>query len=243
MVVTGASGGLGKIIAAELVRAGASVALAVCEVARGRAAAATMSGRTEVRPLDLASLALVRAFAAAWNGDLDVLVNNAGIMRVPHGVTQDGFELQMGTNYLGPFTLTSLLLPRLRGRVVTVSSQLQSGGHIHPDDLNGERRPYNTLQAYRDFKLANTLFNVELSGRLARAGSPVRAMTADPGWARPAWPRTSAARRASSRHWPCACSTTLPAAPCQPSTPRPLTSLPAPMSHPTASGTCADTPR
>jgi NAD(P)-dependent dehydrogenase (short-subunit alcohol dehydrogenase family) len=184
VVVTGASGGLGKIIAAELARAGASVVLAVRDVAKGRAAAETMSGRTEVRPLDLASLASVRAFAAGWAGDLNVLINNAGIMQVPQGVTQDGFELQMGTNYLGPFALTTLLLPRLRGRVVTVSSQLQSGGHIHLDDLNGEHRPYNALQAYRDSKLAGTLFTLELSRRLARAGSSVRAVTADPGFAR-----------------------------------------------------------
>ena len=184
VVVTGASSGLGKIIAAELARAGARVVLAVRDVAKGRAAAATMSGRTEVRPLDLANLASVRAFAAGWTGDLDILINNAGIMQVPHGVTQDGFELQMGTNYLGPYALTALLLPNLRGRVVTVSSQLQSGGHIHLDDLNGERRPYNALQAYRDAKLASTLFTLELSRRLTGAGSPVRAMTADPGFAR-----------------------------------------------------------
>jgi NAD(P)-dependent dehydrogenase (short-subunit alcohol dehydrogenase family) len=183
-VVTGASSGLGKIIATELDRAGASVVLAVRDEAKGRTAAETMSGRTEVRPLDLANLASVRAFAASWIGDLDILVNNAGIMQVPHGLTRDGFELQMGTNHLGPFALTALLLPRLRGRVVTVSSQLQSGGHIHLDDLNGERRPYNALQAYRDAKLANTLFTLELSRRLTQAGTPVRAMTADPGWAR-----------------------------------------------------------
>ena len=134
VVVTGASSGLGKIIAAELARAGANVVLAVRDVAKGRAAAATMSGRTDVRPLDLASLASVRAFADGWAGDLDVLINNAGIMQVPHGLTQDGFELQMGTNHLGPFALTALLLPRLRGRVVTVSSQLQSTGHIDPGD-------------------------------------------------------------------------------------------------------------
>ncbi len=105
-------------------------------------------------------------------------------MQVPQGRTQDGFELQMGTNHLGPFALTLALLPRIRGRVVTVSSQLQSGGHIHLDDLNGEHRKYNALQAYRDSKLANTLFTLELSRRLSEAGSPARAVTADPGFAR-----------------------------------------------------------
>ncbi len=183
-VVTGASGGLGQIIAGELARAGATVTLAVRDLAKGRAAADSMSGRTDVRALDLANLASVRAFAADWAGDLDILINNAGIMQVPQGLTQDGFELQMGTNHLGPFALTLALLPHVRGRVVTVSSQLQSAGHIHLDDLNGEHRRYNALQAYRDAKLANTLFTLELSRRLADAGSPVRALTSDPGFAR-----------------------------------------------------------
>jgi NAD(P)-dependent dehydrogenase (short-subunit alcohol dehydrogenase family) len=183
-VVTGASGGLGEIIAAELTRAGAAVTLAVRDLDKGRAAAGRMNGPTEVGLLDLANLASIRAFAANWAGDLDILVNNAGIMQVPQGVTQDGFELQMGTNYLGPFALTLALLPHLRGRVVTVSSQLQSGGRIHLDDLNGEHRPYNALQAYRDAKLANTLFTLELSRRLTGDGSSVRAITADPGFAR-----------------------------------------------------------
>jgi hypothetical protein len=227
VVVTGASSGLGKIVATGLARAGANVVLAVRDVAKGRAAAETMSGRTEVRPLDLASLASVRAFAAGWAGDLDVLINNAGIMQVPHGLTQDGFELQMGTNHLGPFALTALLLPHLRDRVVTVSSQLQSGGHLHLDDLNGERRPYNALQAYFP------------GGSLRRAAPcapspPTRASPA------PAWPHTSAAQPASFRNWPCACSTTPPCRPCTP--PRPA-SLPAPTSPPTASSTCAGTPK
>ncbi len=183
-VVTGASGGLGEVIATELAGAGATVTLAVRDLARGRAAASRMSGHTDVRLVDLADLASVRAFAANWAGDLDILVNNAGIMQVPKGITRDGFELQMGTNFLGPFALTLALLPHIRGRVVTVSSQLQSGGHIHLDDLNGERRPYNALQAYRDAKLADTLFSLELSRRLAADGSSVRAITSDPGFAR-----------------------------------------------------------
>jgi len=183
-VVTGASGGLGQIIAAELARAGAAVTLTVRDLAKGQAAAGRMSGRTDVALLDLANLTSVRAFVANWMGDLDILINNAGIMQVPQGVTQDGFELQMGTNYLGPFALTLALLPHIRGRVVTVSSQLQSGGHIHLEDLNGERRSYNALQAYRDAKLADTLFTLELSRRLVAAGSSVRAITSDPGFAR-----------------------------------------------------------
>lgn len=183
-IVTGASSGMGQIIATELVRAGASVPLAVRDVAKGRAAAARMSGRADVRPLDLADLASVRAFAANWSGDLDILINNAGIMQVPQGVTREGFELQMGTNYLGPFALTLALLPQIRARVVNVSSQSQSGGKIHLDDLSGERCSYNAFQAYRDSKLAGTLFTLELTRRLAADGSSVRAITADPGFAR-----------------------------------------------------------
>ncbi len=183
-VVTGASSGLGQVTAAELARAGAAVVLAVRDVDKGRTAAQAMAGHPQVRPLDLSSLASVRAFAASWSGDLDILVNNAGIMQVPQGCTQDGFELQMGTNHLGPFALTALLLPHIRSRVVTVSSQLQSGGRIHLDDLQGERRGYDVLQAYRDSKLANTLFTLELARRLTEAGSTVRAVTAHPGVAR-----------------------------------------------------------
>ncbi len=184
VVVTGASSGLGQIIATELAGAGATVTLAVRDLVKGRAAAARMSGHTDVRSLDLASLASVRAFAQDWSGDLDILINNAGIMQVPQGVTADGFDLQMGTNYLGPFALTCALIPHLRDRVVNVSSQLQSSGKIDLDDLSGQHRPYDALQAYRDSKLANTLFTLELARRLTTQTSTVRAITSDPGFAR-----------------------------------------------------------
>ena len=91
-----------------------------------------MPGTTEVRPLDLSILASVRAFAAAWTGPLDILINNAGIMQVPERRTSDGFEVQIGTNHLGPFTLTNLLLPHITDRVVTVSSEMHKRGHIDP---------------------------------------------------------------------------------------------------------------
>jgi NAD(P)-dependent dehydrogenase (short-subunit alcohol dehydrogenase family) len=121
-IVTGASSGIGLAAARELARAGARVVLAVRNTGKGQRAAAGIPGRTEVRPLDLASLASVRAFAAGWTGPLDILVNNAGIMAVPEGRTVDGFELQIGTNHLSPFLLTGLLLPAIADRVVTVSS-------------------------------------------------------------------------------------------------------------------------
>jgi len=184
IVVTGASSGIGLAAARELARAGARVVLAVRDPEKGQRVAAGIPGDTEVRPLDLASLASVRAFAAGWTGALDILVNNAGIMAVPEGRTVDGFELQIGTNHLGPFLLTGLLLPTITDRVVTVSSQLHRRGRIDLDDLNWEHRSYNATGAYNASKLANVLFTLELQRRLTEAGSQVRAVTAHPGIAR-----------------------------------------------------------
>jgi NAD(P)-dependent dehydrogenase (short-subunit alcohol dehydrogenase family) len=183
VVVTGATSGLGRVTAAELARAGARVVLAVRDPDRGRRVAATMDGAVEVRRLDLADLTSVRAFAAGWTGDLDVLVNNAGIMMVPAGRTADGFELQLGTNHLGHFALTVLLLPHVTDRVVTVASGMHRAGRIDLDDLNWRTRRYSPTGAYGQSKLANLLFTLELQRRLSAAGSPVRALAAHPGWA------------------------------------------------------------
>jgi NAD(P)-dependent dehydrogenase (short-subunit alcohol dehydrogenase family) len=183
VVVTGASSGLGTVTARELARAGAHVVLAVRDVAKGEAVAAPFPGEWEVRALDLASLASVRAFAEAWTGDLDILINNAGIMAVPQGTTADGFELQFGTNHLGHFALTNLLLPHVTDRVVTVSSGAHRIGKVHLDDLNWERRKYDRWRVYGQSKLANLLFTKELQRRLDEAGSPLRAITAHPGYA------------------------------------------------------------
>ena len=183
VVVTGGNSGLGLATARALAVAGARVVLAVRDPARGDQAAAGLPGQVEVRRLDLADLASVRAFAAGWTGELDVLVNNAGIMAVPQGRTADGFELQFGTNHLGHFALTNLLLPQVTGRVVTVSSALHRSGRIVLEDLNWERRRYDAQQAYGQAKLANLLFTLELQRRLTAAGSPVRATAAHPGWA------------------------------------------------------------
>ncbi|HEY4624738.1 MAG TPA: oxidoreductase, partial [Blastococcus sp.] len=183
VVVTGATSGLGRATAQALASAGASVVLAVRDLDRGRAAAAGMPGQVDVRPLDLADLASVRAFADAWTGPLDVLVNNAGIMMVPAGRTADGFELQFGTNHLGHFALTNLLLPHVTDRVVTVASGAHRAGVIDLDDLNWQRRRYSPERAYGQSKLANLLFTLELQRRLTEAGSAVRALAAHPGWA------------------------------------------------------------
>jgi NAD(P)-dependent dehydrogenase (short-subunit alcohol dehydrogenase family) len=183
VVVTGANSGLGLVTARELARAGARVTLAVRDVARGEKAAATIPGDVVVRHLDLANLDSVRAFAAEWTGPLDVLVNNAGIMMVPAGLTADGFELQFGTNHLGHFALTALLLPHVTDRVVTVSSGMHRSGSVDLADLNWQRRPYNATRAYGQSKLANLLFTLELQRQLAATGSRVRSLAAHPGYA------------------------------------------------------------
>jgi NAD(P)-dependent dehydrogenase (short-subunit alcohol dehydrogenase family) len=183
VVVTGATSGLGRATAAALAQAGAHVVLAVRDTERGERAAAGMSGSTEVRRLDLADLASVRAFASTWAGSLDVLVNNAGVMAVPRGRTADGFETQLGTNHLGHYALTNLLLRHITDRVVTVSSAAHRHGRIELDDLNWEHRRYRRWAAYGQSKLANLLFTLELDRRLVEAGSPVRALAAHPGYA------------------------------------------------------------
>ncbi len=181
VIVTGANSGLGEITARELARVGAKVILACRNTAKGDAAAAGMTGDVEVRPLDLQSLASVRKFAAGVD-KVDVLINNAGIMAVPFAVTEDGFESQIGTNHLGHFALTNLLLPKITDRVVTVSSELHLLGYISLKDLNWKSRPYSAWLAYGQSKLANLLFTKDLQRRLSVAGSPVRALTAHPGY-------------------------------------------------------------
>jgi NAD(P)-dependent dehydrogenase (short-subunit alcohol dehydrogenase family) len=137
-----------------------------------------------VRRLDLASLESVREFAAGWDGgEIDLLINNAGVMVPPLSRTAEGFELQFGTNHLGHFALTNLLLEQVSGRVVTVSSTAHRMGRIDFDDLNWERRSYRAWQAYGQSKLANMLFTAELQRRLTDVGSTVLAMAAHPGYA------------------------------------------------------------
>ena len=142
-----------------------------------------MAGATEVRSLDLADLSSVRKFANSWGGDIDILINNAGIMFPPYSKTADGFEMQFGTNHLGHFALTNLLLERVKGRVVTVSSTAHRFGAIDFDDLNWERKRYRPSRAYGQSKVANLLFTAELQRRLTAVGSSVLATAAHPGYA------------------------------------------------------------
>jgi NAD(P)-dependent dehydrogenase (short-subunit alcohol dehydrogenase family) len=180
-IVTGASGGLGEVTSRELARVGAHVVLAVRNTDKGRAAAGRMSGHVEVRQLDLQDLSSVQRFADGID-EVDVLVNNAGIMATNYALTVDGFEGQIGTNHLGHFALTNLLLPKLTDRVVTVSSLLHHIGYISLKDLNWQSRRYSAWLAYGQSKLANLLFTSELQRRLDDVGSPLRALAAHPGW-------------------------------------------------------------
>jgi len=152
------------------------------DTAKGERAAARMPGSAEVRRLDLADLASVGEFAAG-TGQIAVLVNNAGVMATPLRRTRDGFELQIGTNHLGHFALTGLLLDRISDRVVTVSSSAHRLGRIRLDDLNWEHRRYQRWLAYGQAKLANLLFTYELQRQLAAAGSTRTALAAHPGYA------------------------------------------------------------
>jgi NAD(P)-dependent dehydrogenase (short-subunit alcohol dehydrogenase family) len=182
VIVTGANSGIGLPTAQAFAEAGARVVLAVRDMAKGEVAAGSIPGACEVRKLDLADLTSVRAFANGLRGEIDVLINNAGVMRTPERHTVDGFELQIGTNHLGHFALTNLLLPQITDRVVTVASGAHRGGSISLDDLNWERRSYKRWAAYQQSKLANLLFTLELQRRLTAAGSRVRALAAHPGY-------------------------------------------------------------
>ncbi len=186
-VVTGGNSGIGFQAARQLARHGADVVLA-CRDARGaERAAARLHGAVEVAELDLAATASVQKFAADWDRPLHLLVNNAGVMAPPkRSTTADGFELQFGTNHLGHFVLTGMLLPHLvaaeRARVVTVASLAHRSGTGDVLDANAAE-PYNPQRAYAQSKLANLLFARQLQRELAAHDLPVTSTAAHPGLA------------------------------------------------------------
>ena len=194
-VVTGANSGLGYYTALELARKGAQVVLACRSRDKTEAAMGAMRGEVagaqlEFMPLDLSDLASVRAFAEGFHARharLDILCNNAGVMALPFTRTRDGFEMQIGTNHLGHFALTGLLLDRLKAtpgaRVVTVASLAHRWTRrLDPDDLNFEKSRYWKWDAYGKSKLANLVFTFELDRRLRQAGAGVLAVAAHPGY-------------------------------------------------------------
>lgn len=149
---------------------------------QGDAVAADLGARAEVAHLDLADLASVRAFADEV-GSVDVLINNAGVMALPLRRTTDGFEMQMGTNHLGHFALTGLLLPKIGDRVVTLSSIMHQLGRIDLDDLDWTSRRYSRWRAYGDSKMANLMFGMDLADRFDAAGGGRQSLIAHPGYA------------------------------------------------------------
>ena len=209
-VVTGANTGLGFETARVLAARGASVVLAVRDTEKGKAAAARIAGTAPgadvtVQPLDLTSLDSIRAAAAelrARHPAIDLLINNAGVMFTPKQTTRDGFELQLGTNHLGHFALTGLLLPQMLpvpgSRVVTVSSQAHRiRARINFGDLQGERS-YRRVAAYSQSKLANLMFAYELHRRLSSAATTTTiAVAAHPGLANTELTRNSSAASAA----------------------------------------------
>jgi NAD(P)-dependent dehydrogenase (short-subunit alcohol dehydrogenase family) len=190
-VVTGANSGLGFQTCRQLASHGAHVVMACRDAKRGQDAlerlrADVPEADAELRSLDLADLSSVQAFAERLDGPVQLLINNAGVMALPHRQTADGFEMQFGTNHLGHFALTGRLLGALKAapgaRVVTVSSQMHRIGRINFADLQSERR-YQKWLAYGQSKLANLLFAGELSRRASAAGLDLRSLAAHPGYA------------------------------------------------------------
>ena len=194
-IVTGANSGLGYFTTLALAEHRAKVTMAVRDISKGEAAAARIQAQfpdsdIEIARLDLADLSSVREFASNWSSShpsgLDLLINNAGIMAIPRSRTADGFETQFGTNHLGHFALTGLLLPALvaipNSRIVTVASQAHRMGRMNFDDLMGDRK-YRSWGAYGQSKLANLLFTAELQRGLDAANLPILALAAHPGYA------------------------------------------------------------
>ncbi len=182
IIVTGATNGVGLGTARALAKAGAHVILAVRNTELGAQRAAEIGGSTTVVRLDLADLSSVRAFPGLIDGDVDILINNAGALTNSRADTVDGFEMTMGTNLLGPFALTNLLLPRVRSQIINVGSDAHRSATLRLDDLHLRRHRWSRFGAYAQSKLAVMLWGLELDRRLRAAGSPVVTQLTHPGW-------------------------------------------------------------
>ena len=212
IIVTGATNGVGLATARALARAGAHVILAVRNLDLGAQRAAEIGGDTAVVKLDLADQSSVRAFPELFEGDVDILINNAGAVVQSRSETVDGFEITMGTNFLGPFALTNLLFDRVRSKIINVGSNAHKTSSIAFDDPHLRSRKWSAFPAYGRSKLAVMLWGLELDRRLREAGSPVTTFLTHPGWVAstcPTSPTKCSCRRFTrwSREWP-ACSRT-----------------------------------
>lgn len=181
-VVTGATHGLGMATARALARAGVEVVIAARDVELGNTRAREFGGNTSVAHLDLADLASIRTFAAGIDGPIDYLINNAGVFPHHRATTRDGFELTIGTNFLGPFALTSLLIPQVTRGIVCVASDAHKPATIDPADLDLTQTRWSAPRAYARSKLAVMLWGLELDRRLRAAHTGISTMLTTPGW-------------------------------------------------------------
>ena len=194
IIITGATSGLGKEATKVLAQKNALVIMAVRNTEKGENVRKEIlqenpKGTISVKELDLSSLSSIRRFAETINKEfetIDVLINNAGVMMCPYSTTEDGLEIQMGTNHFGHFALTGLLMPLIKksddGRVVVTSSIGHRSGDIDFEDINWLNRKYKTTKAYGDSKLANLYFMHELSRKLKEENNPPIIAAAHPGW-------------------------------------------------------------
>lgn len=193
IIITGATSGLGKEATRVFAMKNATIIMAVRNTPKAKIVASEIrkeyaNVKIDIRSLDLSCLDSISSFSKGVLEDyknLDILINNAGIMMCPYSKTKNGFETQMGTNHLGPFALTGLLMPLLmstkNARIVSTSSVAHNQGDIDFTDINWEKRKYNTNKAYSDSKLANLYFSYELKRRLENVENPPLVVTAHPG--------------------------------------------------------------
>jgi NAD(P)-dependent dehydrogenase (short-subunit alcohol dehydrogenase family) len=182
IIVTGATNGVGLGTARALTRAGAHVIMAVRNTELGAQRAKEIGGSTSIAKVDLADLSSVRAFADALDGDVDILINNAGGLTQQREETVDGFEKQIGQNMLGPFALTNLVFPRVRSKIINVGSHAHRTAELRLDDMHLRTGKWTSMGAYRRSKLAVMLWGLELDRRLRAAHSPVISQLTHPGW-------------------------------------------------------------